>query len=52
MDPIYKFYIKRLKKFLQNETVYMESDGKNIIFYIKFKRHFSLTGMNFLHQSF
>ena len=33
-----------LKK--KRETVYMESDGKNIIFYIKFKRH-SLTGMSF-----
>ena len=33
-----------LKK--KRETVYMESDGKDIIFYIKFKRH-SLTGMSF-----
>ena len=33
-----------LKK--KRETIYMESDGKNIIFYIKFKRH-SLTGMSF-----
>ena len=33
-----------LKK--KRETVFMESDGKDIIFYIKFKRH-SLTGMSF-----
>ncbi len=38
-----------LKK--KRETIYMESDGKNIIFYIKFKRH-SLTGMSFFINLF
>ena len=38
-----------LKK--KRETVYMESDGKNIIFYVKFKRH-SLTGIDFFINLF